>query len=309
MRYAKSMYLAGDIVDAIACDYESARKLGLVCPFCSQAVFLRVGNYHERKGKPVIVSDSFAHYHSDDPLALDCELRSRRPEGKQYLANLRGESREQRLKLYNARLWELIKGDLVATASFFKPDKTSLGAIRKLYGQEWVEASAIAARRELERNLEFYLEEVSNRWEEVCRNPEGVFCEGVQDYVSGVLGRSPEDAKRAIASVVKKRIELSHYQRLIGLIIREVTEFLATRTGGYAFERLFTYCLGYCHNVSLRRNSHYGSASNKALHAAVSDAVKRSFTTQQSIEAIAWILIQVDWIAVFKQVQDSQEAV
>jgi len=64
MKYAKSMYFGGDIVFADECNYQSAQKLGLKCPFCDSAVFLRSESVRNVKGKLQLISPYFAHYSS-----------------------------------------------------------------------------------------------------------------------------------------------------------------------------------------------------------------------------------------------------
>ena len=65
MKTAISLYLGGNIVDAGNGDYSASRNLGLVCPFCRDAVFWvkphdGVPPRKLRLGKPV--SASWKHY-------------------------------------------------------------------------------------------------------------------------------------------------------------------------------------------------------------------------------------------------------
>ncbi|MDJ0689039.1 MAG: hypothetical protein QNJ41_11055 [Xenococcaceae cyanobacterium MO_188.B32] len=48
MRLARSMYLGGTIVSATECDFEDYKRLGLTCPICRQAVYLRSGSIRQQ---------------------------------------------------------------------------------------------------------------------------------------------------------------------------------------------------------------------------------------------------------------------
>lgn len=115
MKKAKSMYLIGEIVSADQCDYESSRKLGLVCPFCNEVVFLRASSMREttlRNGKRVTqeIPSYFAHYPSTFN-GFECENRALTKEGKAEIEKLVIESKNQRLKLFNDSLWDIFKSD------------------------------------------------------------------------------------------------------------------------------------------------------------------------------------------------------
>lgn len=135
MKDAKSMYLGGDIVEAVSCNFESSRQLGLVCPFCREAVYLRGQTEREVNGRKQIVSPAFCHYSRklDD---LDCERRSITLEGREQIDRIKAEKRGQRLKLYNDRLWEMI------SSSFIFRDSEYHGTL-----QECIESAESWAKR------------------------------------------------------------------------------------------------------------------------------------------------------------------
>lgn len=113
MRYSISMYRGGFQIDAENCDHTSAKNLGLICPFCKEAVFYRSGSKYSNANKTVTVKPSFVHYAIDgDELTagIECENRAKRQEGIDYLARLEIESKNQRLKLYNDHLWDMFCG-------------------------------------------------------------------------------------------------------------------------------------------------------------------------------------------------------
>lgn len=113
MRYSVAIYRAGIVVDVNHCDYDSDRELGLTCPFCREAVFLRAGNTHQRRpagseeAKTVDVPPVFCHYPGVE--GRECELRAARPDGQNYIERLTIECRNQRLALYNKHLWEMMQ--------------------------------------------------------------------------------------------------------------------------------------------------------------------------------------------------------
>ncbi len=107
MRYAFSIYWGGTVVDALDCDYESSRELGLHCPFCNEALFYRAG-YHRIMPDQSCqqVAPSLAHYPN---LGKECELRATRPEDKPTCNNWEIQSRNQRLTLYNKHFVDIIR--------------------------------------------------------------------------------------------------------------------------------------------------------------------------------------------------------
>ncbi len=111
MKDAKSIYRGGDIVDASDCDFESSRKLGLICPFCSEAVYLRSGGLRHFNGESTIFTPSFCHYPNslkNVDTSVDCERRSTTPDGIREIEKIKSEKRNQRLELYNLHLWSMI---------------------------------------------------------------------------------------------------------------------------------------------------------------------------------------------------------
>lgn len=107
---AKSMYRGGEIFSAASCDYSSAKELGLICLFCAEPVFLCSGGSRVRLGKKQVISAYFSHY-GYSLSAPTCEKRALSFEGKEKIQQMRVEAKNQRLKLYNQYLWEIIADD------------------------------------------------------------------------------------------------------------------------------------------------------------------------------------------------------
>jgi hypothetical protein len=100
MKEAKSIYKGGEIVYASECDYESAKKLGIVCPFCNEPLFWRdeFARLAPKTKDIVIVDSHFAHYANVD--GSICEKRSLTPEGRQFIEEINSTNRGQRLLLF-----------------------------------------------------------------------------------------------------------------------------------------------------------------------------------------------------------------
>lgn len=112
MQEAQSMFLGGELVAATdeKIDHESSRTLGLRCPFCAAAVFYVSGSDRSRGTKKFPVRASFHHHRlaPDEDESSTCEARALTSEGRDYLTQLREAAKNQRLRLYNGNLWDII---------------------------------------------------------------------------------------------------------------------------------------------------------------------------------------------------------
>lgn len=104
MKLASSLYRGGELIDASEADYESSRELGIICPFCKEAVFLT----REHTRKNTAIRASWKHYRVSTQSTF-CEERALTTQGKEILKQLQPEARGQRLKLFNRRFWEIYK--------------------------------------------------------------------------------------------------------------------------------------------------------------------------------------------------------
>lgn len=142
MKYAKSTYFGGAIIDANECDYSTtSRELGLTCPICDRAVFLK--SWYSQK-----ISTHFSHYKiEEDHLILDCENRIKTQAGMLIVAEIELLAKQKRLSIYNKILWQLI-----FKSSLF--DKKDFLLLRKIVGQKKIKFHANDFRKEWERELE-----------------------------------------------------------------------------------------------------------------------------------------------------------
>jgi hypothetical protein len=153
MLTASAMRYGGPLVDAVDCNYNSFKDLGLTCPFCKQTVFL-VGSTsreaHDRKRKDgttvsvkaveTIVAHFKHHKDVDSARVADCELRSSKltqfQRKKTYAA-----ARNQRSRIFQRRMWQMLQssvtyrvGDDISLAAIFAYNfgPKAPGAIRLL---------------------------------------------------------------------------------------------------------------------------------------------------------------------------------
>lgn len=99
MRFAASIRYGGQLIESGDVDYNDYKRLGLVCPECKSAVFLRKES--ER------ASAHFAHFKASDPgLAKECELRVSRY-SQEILERKATQAKNQRLKLLQRWFWDI----------------------------------------------------------------------------------------------------------------------------------------------------------------------------------------------------------
>ena len=277
MKYVIAMYRAGFQVAAEDCDYKSAKDLGLICPFCKEAVFLRKGSCYKRGESTVSTPVSFAHYPNSELIAQDCELRAKRKEGEDYLRHLENESRNQRLKLFNEHLWTMFanqigvsKRDILAERKYF--GKKRLSKFCRVLSASWSE------RETKDLNYAAVLkttESFNKRLPGSALRVDSSHKEGNQIYADWT---SDEDIKKKVTQTLGPQIvyggsgwgsfseamevaknfdvekereaikkERARVQRdwaagvdkqLHLAICKEICGFLGTRTAGHAFEKL-----------------------------------------------------------------------
>lgn len=224
MKDAKSMYRGGDIVEARHCDFDSSRLLGLVCPFCNEAVYLRAGTSRIGKNKMVLVNPAFCHYpgSAED---LDCERRSISGEGREEIERIKAEKRGQRLELYNKHLWDMIASkNLVCIL----PGRIESDLV-KLFGRQRFAA---------------VLDGFKSVYPSCLTKP--MFFEKVEKTLNLIFSidtfdfdGSTKDDIRAINSlrIILQNSEKEWFQRAI---VREVLTFFGSRTSGFAFRKVST---------------------------------------------------------------------
>jgi hypothetical protein len=210
---AKSMYFGGEIINASDCNYTSTRELGIVCPFCSSAVFLRSHSTREVKGKIQLVRPYFAHYPTGNGDEFDCEKRSHTKQGKERIEQVKIQARNQRLKLYNAHLWDMI-------AESHEITHQQLNKARSTFGERWLESNSVLVRHEWRDSLSGIYALVDTAIKYLCNQA---------NDVSNLAGKEH----------YLLQCDIDFHQ----IVCNEVSDFLATNSAGFVFLKLFKYCL------------------------------------------------------------------
>ncbi|MGL4947086.1 MAG: hypothetical protein ACRC4X_05410 [Cetobacterium sp.] len=131
MQEAISMYLGGEIIDASVCNYNSYKELGLKCPYCQAAVFLRSNTEYVYNDKTVKRSSCFSHFKRDENQGLVCEARAQTKEGKEHIQRINLKNQNQRFELYNKYFAEILTCEQKNLKSF-KTIKKAVEAIAEL---------------------------------------------------------------------------------------------------------------------------------------------------------------------------------
>jgi hypothetical protein len=239
MQYAKAIYRGGMIFNADDGNYNQSRDLGLKCPFCGQAVFWRQGSKTTRRGKTVHVRSSFCHYGSKDE-GQECELRSTRKEGQAYVSKLNTVARHQRLRLYNEHLWEMFVVGLEEASPVVRGRvKQICKRVQEAFGKRWVEEAVRDAQGFLLDHLEDsckMLEEHYLRERNLSLSPG-----------SGVKREEDSAPAKLLAAMNSAyTIEMSDADlQMQILILREILEFVSTKTGAYSFSKILCWHLWF----------------------------------------------------------------
>lgn len=107
MKWAASIRYAGQLIDAVDCDYQDYKRLGLLCPNCKDPVFLQGESSRSRGDRVVAVPAHFKHFAVRDPaLAKQCESRVAKYDRAELIRRA-ASARNQRLKLLQRWFWTI----------------------------------------------------------------------------------------------------------------------------------------------------------------------------------------------------------
>lgn len=236
MKYAKSMYLGGDIIAAEECNFESSRNYGLICPLCSEAVYIRSGSIRHqtlRNGKKRVqlVNPYFAHYHTGVEFQDYCENRVHTKEGRDRMEQIRIEAKNQRLKLFNNHLWEMMQED-----RNIKPYQRKNQV--KRFGKDFFIALAVYGRETWSERIDHVYEKIDDWLSSVCQ------AEDFDDYMTkyNVLRESLSDYFPHLDMdsefLFQKRYFLNYCDvRIHKQVCQEIADFLTARSSGYFWEK------------------------------------------------------------------------
>ncbi len=224
MDLAASLYKGGQLISATESDYSTSRELGLICPFCKESVYLVRG--HLRQGK--MVTAAWRHY-KYSPQSNYCERRAVSGEGKAILAEFKPQARNQRLKLFNRRFWEIfcykkaIPGNLKKTLLRFM-SAAKLEKMCRHCHERW-DAEAIKAI--IPEIISFRLK--NKKAEEYLRSH------------PSLKGAIPEIAENLVEEFVNIKFSVLRLK-----ILHEVIDWLETKTAFTAFEKIIQLSLYDC---------------------------------------------------------------
>jgi hypothetical protein len=230
MQEAKSIYLGGDIISAIECDYPDTKAFGLKCPFCDEAVFLRAGE----KRKP-----HFSHY-SKTPETIVCENRSLTKEGREVIERAIANAKNQRLALYNRHLWELY---IYEYKDGWAASRECQILATKLFGDRFIDSvvkKLQASWKEGKKTFHNILNEVLNHYTRAnIQEKERIEAEAMQEIVEkvpvGVKEEVEEQLRDCLAFGNYFRYDCNH--RLHREIVGEIFDFLCTKTSKYFWRK------------------------------------------------------------------------
>ena len=108
MKYAAAMRFGGQLVEAIACDYNDYKYLGLLCPACKDPIFLRAESVRFAGEKEIKISPHFSHFPAKDAtLAKICEQRVAQYTEAEIQKRV-SQARGQRLKFFQRWFWDCL---------------------------------------------------------------------------------------------------------------------------------------------------------------------------------------------------------
>jgi hypothetical protein len=271
MRTAKSMYLGGEIISAENCTYDSYEKLGLQCPFCNSAVFFSSESSRSVRGKEQNISSYFSHFHSDNRGNHDCENRAKTSQGKAELERMRAESKNQRLKIYNLKLWQII-------ADYQDVEQQDLNEVRSLLGRRWCEQTT---------------RDIQEKWSD----PQylAIECDYILEYVN--------------TRVDYHRNNLE--QKFDFMVTIEVIDFLSTRSASFVFPKIFQtsiFCMELA-DIKIDRDTRVFSIKrwNQMMRQMSGYHKVKSNNLSGHIQLMMWLIATFPWREQIKKFVNAED--
>lgn len=260
MKAAKSMYFGGDIVSAEECDYNSYERLGLKCPFCDHPVFLRAASTRKIKEVETQIVAYFAHFRSTTVFELDCEARSTSTSGKERIEQIKTEARNQRLKIYNDKLWYLLSYDRGISKNY-------MTSMKKSMGERWITNFTKLVRKDLAANLTDLYKSMDLAIEVVKNVP----IESLPKSLVNDESKNKYLAQQNYSQTCDSRLHRS--------ICYEVLQFLSTNSGIWTLTKLVTMAPGFHEQF-------------EKMHP---DRLKEKLTPKDFTAMLAYFLTSVRW--------------
>lgn len=221
MKYATSIYLGGEPIQARDCDHQSSRELGLLCPTCKEAVFLVSGYGFDRAGKRISIDPHFSHYKGG---SLECEMRCEQKSREDW-EKLRIEAHNQRLDLFNRQFFEVFwaaisEGDSTLARPHPAKDKRCT--------KQWRNFAAIELRRYWQTQFDMIKDDLELSIDH-CFESES----------SEAFPFQNEESAEIVLGYFRSANRANHET-----IAHEALSFLTERTGGYALSRCCGLVIG-----------------------------------------------------------------
>lgn len=220
-------------MEAAECDYESYRDKGTICPYCGSAVHLRSSSLRVFHGKQVHVNAYFAHFKTG-PETDACEARSTGPRSTIEREAMRATARNQRLKLFNSRLWDMLREDRNVSQPIIK-------RIREEIGGREISRLLPGIRREIARLRATETQLFQAQLEIIRKANEKDEHHKWTASLTDNTSLKPKEASERIR--LQQEYMGGCNQRLHLEVCSEVFTFLGTRSGGYCLENLILAAL------------------------------------------------------------------
>jgi hypothetical protein len=229
--FAQSLYLGGEIIEPDECDYDSYAYLGLNCPFCRTAVFLVKPHSRNLGTKTALIPGHFSHFAGGG----ECESKSTTAKGKQELERVASLAKNQRLKVYQRRLWLLIKNDRNVSRS-------DLAAIRKKFGDNWCRNMVKLIQLEIRANSDILQEKIIDLADpSQKKSAQALLTESAKIFDNQEL--DSQSSRDAIENQARYLADCD--LRIHCKICGEILSFVGVESGSEALNRLLEIALQY----------------------------------------------------------------
>lgn len=236
--WASSMYEGGKLYYAADCSHADSKRLGLVCPLCSEAVLLAKGEVYR---------PTWRHYRLSVG-SQECDRRVLTKEGKETLRQLQPKSAGQRLSLFNRRFWDIYRYEKAmprdirkATIALAELRMAESGVVRKFTQLDDI-IKHCWDRWDIEAILKSLPEKISKL---------GDPCETFDSYLSHESVKPFVDLDPDLVLEVYESLTSIKFSILRHKILSEVIEWLGSRSALPSFAKVATLAMFDCLELRL----------------------------------------------------------
>lgn len=212
MKLASSIRYGGELIESINVNHSDYKRLGLICPECKSAVFLRQ--------KSERAAAHFAHFKAADPaLVKQCELRVSTYTEKELEGKAR-QAKHQRLKILQRWFWDIY------FKHAFRDGKTKDGIVKGKLIEKIIEGYQV------------------NEYCQIFR--EIVASSAAQKVIDeAIIAASPDGLKSERIKYLREKVVNSEVE-LHKLICSEIIEFLKVKRNLPLLEKVISASLLMC---------------------------------------------------------------